>query len=106
MKTATVEHVVDLGALPELTEAERAELVGLQDLSDEEIDRSDIPALSEEAWRRAVPNTLIRTLRASTAVRVDDDILAWFKAQGGGYEARINAVLRRVMVEETASGPD
>lgn len=105
MKTGTVEHVVDLAALPELTEAERAELVSLQDVSDDDIDRSDIPVLSEEAWRRAVPNMVLRTATASTAVRVDDDVLAWFKAQGRGFEARINAVLRQAMVKESGSGP-
>lgn len=32
--------------------------------------------------------------KASIALRVDADVLAWFKAQGPGYQTRINAVLR------------
>ena len=32
--------------------------------------------------------------KASISLRVDPDVLAWFKAQGGGYQTRINAVLR------------
>lgn len=32
--------------------------------------------------------------KASIALRLDTDVLAWFKAQGPGYQTRINAVLR------------
>jgi uncharacterized protein (DUF4415 family) len=32
--------------------------------------------------------------KASIALRLDADVLAWFKAQGPGYQTRINAVLR------------
>ena len=32
--------------------------------------------------------------KASISLRVDQDVLEWFKAQGTGYQTRINAVLR------------
>ena len=32
--------------------------------------------------------------KASVSLRVDQDVLEWFKAQGIGYQTRINAVLR------------
>ena len=32
--------------------------------------------------------------KSSIALRLDADVLAWFKAQGPGYQTRINAVLR------------
>jgi len=32
--------------------------------------------------------------KASISLRVDADVLEWFKAQGAGYQTRINAVLR------------
>jgi uncharacterized protein (DUF4415 family) len=32
--------------------------------------------------------------KASISLRVDRDVLEWFKAQGDGYQTRINAVLR------------
>jgi uncharacterized protein (DUF4415 family) len=32
--------------------------------------------------------------KASIALRLDADVLEWFKAQGPGYQTRINAVLR------------
>lgn len=32
--------------------------------------------------------------KASIALRLDADVLEWFKSQGRGYQTRINAVLR------------
>jgi uncharacterized protein (DUF4415 family) len=32
--------------------------------------------------------------KTSIALRVDNDVLEWFKAQGPGYQTRMNAVLR------------
>jgi Uncharacterized protein conserved in bacteria len=32
--------------------------------------------------------------KAAVALRLDADVLSWFKAQGAGYQTRINAVLR------------
>ena len=61
-------------------------------LPDSEIDTSDIPELDDEFWAKAE----VRAPRAKSAIsiRVDDDILEWFKSQGKGYQSRINAVLR------------
>jgi uncharacterized protein (DUF4415 family) len=32
--------------------------------------------------------------KASVSLRIDADVLAWFKSQGAGYQTRMNAVLR------------
>jgi uncharacterized protein (DUF4415 family) len=32
--------------------------------------------------------------KQSVSLRIDADVLKWFKAQGAGYQTRINAVLR------------
>lgn len=32
--------------------------------------------------------------KAAVALRIDADVLAWFKSKGPGYQTRINAVLR------------
>jgi len=32
--------------------------------------------------------------KAAVSLRVDQDVLEWFKAQGSGYQTRINSVLR------------
>lgn len=36
--------------------------------------------------------------KTSTTVRIDSDVLAWLRAQGRGYQTRINAILRREML--------
>ena len=50
---------------------------------------------------RAVLRRGLKPLPTKSAVslRLDDDVLAWFKARGPGYQTRINAVLRAYMEE-------
>jgi uncharacterized protein (DUF4415 family) len=45
---------------------------------------------------RGVVRRGLRTVapKASVSLRIDADVLEWFKAQGSGYQTRINAVLR------------
>ncbi len=61
-------------------------------MSDEEIDTSDTPPLTDAFFKRAK----LRTPRQAVAitVKVDPDVLAWFKAQGEDYERRMSAALR------------
>jgi uncharacterized protein (DUF4415 family) len=40
-----------------------------------------------------------------TSVRLDADILAFFKAQGAGYQSRINAALRTAMAQNLTVRP-
>jgi uncharacterized protein (DUF4415 family) len=41
-----------------------------------------------------------RPVKKPVTVRLDADILAWFKKGGRGYQTRINRALRRIMAEE------
>lgn len=54
------------------------------------------PMTSAEDWAQAVAHKglPVPSRKTQIALRVDDDVLAWFKAQGAGYQTRINAVLR------------
>jgi uncharacterized protein (DUF4415 family) len=70
--------------------------------SDAPIDYSDAPPLDEEFWSRAVRNPFYRPTKAQLTVRVDNDVLAWLKGKGRGYQTRINAILRQAMLEEVA----
>ena len=56
----------------------------------------DAPSTSPEDWASAVAHRglPVPSRKTQVALRVDDDVLEWFKAQGAGYQARINAVLR------------
>jgi uncharacterized protein (DUF4415 family) len=49
--------------------------------------------------------SLYRPIKKVVTLRLDADVLAWFKKPGPGYQTRINRVLRRVMMgERKASG--
>ncbi len=64
-------------------------------MKDREIDFSEIPELDKSFFAKA---TLRLPKRKETvSIRLDPDILNWFKHQGQGYQTRINAVLRMYM---------
>lgn len=66
-------------------------------LSDEDIERSiaedpdAAPILDEEWFRNAV---LEIPAKIATSIRVDGDVMAWFRSQGRGWQTRMNTVLR------------
>lgn len=70
----------------------KANLARLDALRDGDIDYSDIPELGDEFWKNL--RLLRPTKKTMVSLRVDDDILDWFRQQGKGYQAYMNAVLR------------
>ncbi|MBJ3785913.1 BrnA antitoxin family protein [Devosia sediminis] len=64
----------------------------LANLKDEDIDFSDIPELDETFWKNA---EVVETVGSTTPVtlRVKTSVLEAFKADGKGYQTRMNAVL-------------
>ena len=72
------------------------ELEALLQLSDDDIDTSDIPEVTD--WSNAVVGKFYRPIKEPVTLRLDADIIAWFKSKGRGYQTRINALLRRAMV--------
>ena len=58
-----------------------------------EIDFSDIPELDEAFWSRA-RLVLPEAGKTQLTLRLDSDLVDWFKASGKGYQTRMNAVLR------------
>ena len=99
MSKKLVKRTVDLANLPSLTIRQKADLANLSARPDSEIDFSDIPPLTENFWRNAVRGKYYKPTKTSTTVRIDSDVLAWLRAQGKGYQSRINAILRRKMLE-------
>ena len=63
--------------------------------SDSDIDTSEIPALDPDFFKSAILRMPCK--KASITVRLDSDVLEWFRNQGKGYQTRINAVLRTYM---------
>jgi uncharacterized protein (DUF4415 family) len=81
-----------------MTEKRRAELRALGARPDSEIDFSDIPVLTAEQWKKGIRGRFYRPVKRQITARVDADVLEWLKAQGKGYQSRINAILRREML--------
>jgi len=61
-------------------------------MTDEEIDTSDIPPLTEDFFNRA--HVRMPKRKVAVTVQIDPDVLAWFRAQGEDYEQRMHAALR------------
>ena len=71
----------------------------LAGLPDQEIDYSDIPELDEKFWQNA--ELILPDNKERITLRVDRDVLEYFRRGGQGYQTRINAVLRAyVQVQE------
>jgi uncharacterized protein (DUF4415 family) len=61
-------------------------------IGEEEIDTSDIPALGKNFFRKA--ELKLPPGKARITIWLDQDILEFIRAQGRGYQTRINAILR------------
>lgn len=64
----------------------------LQAIKDEDIDTSDIPELGDDFWEGA--EVRLPATKEALSLRVDQDVVDWFRSQGRGYQTKMNAVLR------------
>jgi uncharacterized protein (DUF4415 family) len=64
----------------------------VSEMTDEEIDTSDIPPLDEAFFANA--RLRMPEKKVSVTLDVDEDVLKWFKAQGEDFRNRINAALK------------
>ena len=80
-------------------DAEIERLLAKGTIPDDQLDLSDIPEVTD--WSNAVHhNQFYRPVKQQTSIRLDADVLAWFKAQGKGYQTRMNEILRQAMINE------
>jgi len=65
-------------------------------LQDKDIDFSDSPEISPEMFAKAVLRKGLKPVVRKTQItlRIDDDVLTWFRDQGKGYQTRINSLLK------------
>jgi uncharacterized protein (DUF4415 family) len=83
-----------------LTAEQRRQLEELAKKPDSEIDYSDIPPITDEAWKKAVRGRLYRPVKQAVSLRLDADVIAWLKKDGDGYQTRANQMLRERMLQE------
>ncbi len=79
----------------------------LDAMTEEEIERNaaddpDNPPWTDEDWANA--RVVWPQGKAPVTLRIDKDILHWFKRQGRGYQTRINAVLRAFVEAQKQKG--
>ena len=77
----------------------------LRKLTDKEIEASiandpDWAEFKDVDWSEAV--LVIPPKKKAISIRVDEDVLDYFKHEGAGYQRRINAVLRSYMQQKKA----
>ena len=90
--------------LPKPTAEDEARLKALFERPDSEIDLSDIPEWTKEDFKNAVRGKFYRPAKAQVTAKLDRDVLAWLKADGRGYQTRMNAILRREMLKAVGEG--
>ncbi len=62
---------------------------------DELIDTSEIPELNKEFWKNA--KVIRPDSKVPVSLRLDQNVLTWFKNKGKGYQSHINSVLTSYM---------
>jgi uncharacterized protein (DUF4415 family) len=93
MRSESFQHEgqIDMSS-KDLNDISRTNWAALEARSDENIDYSDIPPLTEEFFEKATLR--IPANQAHQLVQIDPDVLKWFQSQGEEYKASINSVLR------------
>jgi uncharacterized protein (DUF4415 family) len=74
------------------------ELDAIARMPDEEIDLSDDAETTN--GKGGVRGRFYRPIKRPVTMRLDADLLAWLKAQGKGYQTRVNELLRAQMMKE------
>lgn len=81
--------------MSKMTKQQSEELRRLAEQPEETIDTSDIQEV--EDWSEAQRGRFYRPLKQQVTLRIDADLLAWFRSKGDKYQTRINAALREYM---------
>lgn len=77
-----------------MSKASKTDWKRLAESDDKDIDTSDIPELGDDFFLKA---ELRVPTKQPVTIRLDEDVLVWFKSQGRGYQTRINTLLRTYM---------
>ena len=89
---------------PQAAGHNRARIDAFTDEDVERMARDDVdnPATAEADWAEATIG--FSFLKTPVNANFDTDVVHWFKAQGRGYQGRMNAVLRHYMETQKKAG--
>ena len=88
----TVKLTLDPKTLPPLTKQERAQLKAVAAIPDENIDYSDAPSHPDTVWMKTAAQ--LPLTKKQITLRIDAEVLDFFKQTGKRYQSRMNAILR------------
>jgi uncharacterized protein (DUF4415 family) len=96
-------RVADGGLAPLVDETDYALVDSLSADEIEAIARNDSDAapMTDDEWARSAVR---QPIKKPVGLKLDDDVLDWFKSRGRGYQTRINAVLRRYIEAQKKTG--
>ena len=78
--------------MSKVTRKQATEIEKLAKMADEAIDTRDVPEV--EDFSGAVRGRFYRPVKQQITLRIDADLLAWFRSLGENYQTRINEALR------------
>jgi uncharacterized protein (DUF4415 family) len=79
-----------------LSKEQRKDIAALAATKDSEIDLSDMPEVLD--WSGAEIGRYYRPKKKPVTMRLDEDVVAWLKGYGRGYQTKANMLLRHAMV--------
>lgn len=84
----------------------RTDYARLDAMTDAEIERDalldeDALAMRDEEWLRG---SAALPIKVPVGLKLDQDVLDWFRSNGRGYQTRINSILRRYMEANRKAG--
>jgi uncharacterized protein (DUF4415 family) len=85
-----------------LTTAQRQNLAAIKKVKDQDIDLSDMPEVLD--WSGAEIGKFYRPAKRPVTMRLDEDVIAWLKSFGRGYQTKANLLLRHAMAATAKSG--
>jgi uncharacterized protein (DUF4415 family) len=99
--STTIKRTLDLAKPPVVSAAQKARLAAVAAMPDSKIDYSDSPQLPQAQWMRAAE---LPDSKQQITLRLDADVLDFFKQTGKRYQTRINAVLRSYVQAHKTNG--
>jgi uncharacterized protein (DUF4415 family) len=106
LNTGLVKFKFDPENPPKMTPEQ---LQALRETRDEDIDYSDIPPQRGAGWRRVsqpVMDLVPEENKQQITLRLDAEVLTFFKSTGKRYQSRINAALREYMLAHRSASFD
>ena len=83
-----------------LTAEQKRDIAAVAAMRDEDIDLSDMPEVTD--WSGAVRGMFYRPAKRPVTMRLDEDVVAWLKGFGPGYQTKANRLLRHAMTSSVA----